>query len=157
MAKTESFKANHLKLNPGLYVSRIDTMDNFTFTSFDLRLTKPNYEPVLNTAAAHSIEHLGATWFRSKHPDLTMCFGPLGCRTGFYLTLKGKRSASDTIDMIIDCFKFISEYEGKVPEAEAAECGNYLDHNLSMAKYHAKKYLEVLNKEKKEQTFEYPA
>ena len=157
MEKIESFKVNHLTLNPGLYVSRIDTMDNFTFTSFDLRLTKPNDEPVLDTAAVHAIEHLGATWFRSKYPDLTMYFGPMGCRTGFYLLLKGKRSASDTIDMIIDCFKYISEYEGKVPEAEAAECGNYLDHNLSMAKYHAKKYVEVLNKEKKEQTFEYPA
>lgn len=156
MKKIESFKINHLKLNPGLYVSRVDTMDDFTFTTFDLRVTKPNTEPVMNTAPIHTIEHIAATWFRDKYSDITMYFGPMGCRTGFYLILKGKRNVIDTIDIVIDCFKFILEFEGEIPGASAVECGNYLDQNLQTAKYYAKKYILALEEQKENKTFNYP-
>ena len=145
MEKIQSFTVNHLTLLPGIYVSRIDKMDDFSFTTFDLRITRPNYEPVMDTCALHTIEHLGATFFRNKHQDKTMYFGPMGCRTGFYLIYKGNLSVDDVKDDIIDCFNFILEFEGKVPGASAIECGNYLDINLDMAKYYARKYLNVIN------------
>lgn len=144
MERITSFTVNHLTLLPGLYVSREDTMDNFTFTTYDLRFTRPNFEPVLNTAPLHTIEHLGATFFRNKYKDITMYFGPMGCRTGFYLILKGKADLENTRKYLIECMNFIISFEGKVPGASPIECGNYLDLNLDMAKYHAKKYLEVL-------------
>lgn len=138
MEKIKSFEVNHLTLLPGLYVSRVDTMDNFTFTTFDLRVTRPNFEPVMDTSVMHTIEHLGATFFRTYYPDRTMYFGPMGCRTGFYLILKGNLEASDILSKVIDCMNFIGDYEGIIPGASAIECGNYLDLNLDMAKYYAK-------------------
>lgn len=144
MDKIASFEVNHLILLPGLYVSRIDKMDDFTFTTFDLRFTRPNFEPVMDTSICHTIEHLGATYFRNEFPNDTMYFGPMGCRTGFYLILKGKRSVDDTIQLIKECMKFIINFEGKIPGASAIECGNYLDLNLDMGKYYAKKYLKIL-------------
>lgn len=145
MQKITSFTVDHLTLLPGIYVSREDTMDDFTFTTYDLRFTRPNFEPVLNTAPLHTIEHLAATFFRNKYPNLTMYFGPMGCRTGFYLILKGSASIDTTKEMVKECMKFIISFEGKVPGASPIECGNYLDLNLDMAKYHAKKYLGVLD------------
>ncbi|MBQ2891743.1 MAG: S-ribosylhomocysteine lyase [Bacilli bacterium] len=147
MEKITSFTVDHLKLLPGLYVSRVDTMDNFTFTTFDLRVTRPNFEPVMDTSVCHTIEHLGATYFRNKYPNDTMYFGPMGCRTGFYLIVKGNKTSKDYLNKVIDCMKFITSYEGAIPGASAIECGNYLDLNLDMAKYYAKKYLEVLENE----------
>ena len=147
MEKITSFTVDHLTLLPGLYVSRIDTMDNFTFTTFDLRVTRPNFEPVMDTSVCHTIEHLGATYFRNKYVNDTMYFGPMGCRTGFYLIVKGNKTANDYLKPIIDCMEFIISFEGKIPGASAIECGNYLDLNLDMAKYYAKKYLEVLKNE----------
>lgn len=144
MNRITSFEVNHLTLLPGLYVSRCDLMDNFYFTTFDLRVTRPNFEPVMDTAVVHTIEHLSATYFRNFHKDKTMYFGPMGCRTGFYLIYKGNLSVGDVIDDVIDCFKFIENFDGDIPGASAIECGNYLDMNLNMAKYYAKKYLEVL-------------
>lgn len=146
MEKITSFTVDHLKLLPGLYVSRVDTMDGFTFTTFDLRVTRPNFEPVMDTSVCHTIEHLAATYFRNYHKDKTMYFGPMGCRTGFYLIYKGNLSADDIKDEVIECFKFIKDFEGDIPGASPVECGNYLDMNLSMAKFYAKKYLEVLEK-----------
>ncbi len=146
MEKIKSFEVNHLTLLPGLYVSRVDTMERFTFTTYDLRFTRPNFEPVLNTAPLHTIEHLGATFFRNNYKDKTMYFGPMGCRTGFYLILKGKEDLVETKKAVIACMKFIISYEGTIPGQSPIECGNYLDLNLDMAKYHAKKYLEVLEK-----------
>lgn len=144
MNKIKSFCVNHLTLLPGLYVSRVDSMNNFSFTTFDLRLTRPNFEPVMDTSVIHTIEHLAATFFRNYHEDKTMYFGPMGCRTGFYLIYAGNLDVADVIDDVIDCFKFIVDFEGDIPGASAIECGNYLDMNLNMAKYYAKKYLEVL-------------
>lgn len=144
MEKIKSFTVNHMTLLPGLYVSRVDTMDNFSFTTFDLRVTRPNFEPVMNTAEIHTIEHLAATFFRNYHQDKTMYFGPMGCRTGFYLIYKGNLSVNDVKKDVIDCFKFILNFEGEIPGAKKEECGNYLDQNLDMAKYYAKKYLKSL-------------
>ncbi len=144
MEKIKSFTVDHMTLLPGLYVSRQDLMDDFWFTTFDIRITRPNFEPVLNTAEIHTIEHLGATYFRNFHKDKTMYFGPMGCRTGFYLIYKGKLDENDIKKDVIDCFKFIESFEGEIPGASPLECGNYLDQNLSMAKYIAKKYLKSL-------------
>ncbi len=144
MDRITSFELNHLTLLPGLYVSRVDNMDGFYFTTFDLRVTRPNFEPVMDTAPIHTIEHLAATYFRNYHKDKTMYFGPMGCRTGFYLIYKGNLSADDIIKDVVECFEFISKFEGDIPGASAIECGNYLDMNLDMAKYYANKYLAVL-------------
>ena len=144
MEKIQSFTVNHLTLLPGLYVSRVDEMDGFYFTTFDLRITRPNFEPVMDTPAIHTIEHLAATFFRNYHKDKTMYFGPMGCRTGFYLIYKGNLEVKDVINDVIHCFKFIESFDGDIPGASPIECGNYQDMNLSMAKYYAKKYLSVL-------------
>lgn len=146
MDRITSFTIDHLKLLPGLYVSRVDEMDGFTFTTFDLRVTRPNFEPVMDTAPIHTIEHLAATYFRNYHKDRTMYFGPMGCRTGFYLIFKGNLTADDIKKDVIKCFEFIRDFEGEIPGASAVECGNYLDMNLDMAKYYARKYLDVLTK-----------
>ncbi len=144
MEKITSFTINHLTLLPGIYVSRVDKMDDFYFTTFDLRVTRPNFEPVMDTCALHTIEHIAATFFRNEHPDKTMYFGPMGCRTGFYLIYKGNLTVDDVKKDIIDCFEYISSFEGAIPGASAIECGNYLDMNLDMAKYYANKYLAVI-------------
>ena len=144
MERITSFTVDHLKLMPGLYVSRVDTMDGFTFTTFDIRVTRPNFEPVMDTSVCHTIEHLAATYFRNKHQLDTMYFGPMGCRTGFYLIYRGNRTVLDTIEDVRNCFKYIIEFTGDIPGASAVECGNYLDLNLDMAKYYAKKYIEVI-------------
>lgn len=147
MEKITSFTVDHIKLVPGIYVSRIDYVENHPLTTFDIRMTSPNDEPVMNTAEIHTIEHLGATFLRN-HPnfkDKTIYFGPMGCRTGFYLILSGEYASRDIVDLMIEMFTFIRDFEGDVPGACAKDCGNYLDLNLSMAKYLAKKYLnEVL-------------
>ena len=145
MEKITSFTIDHLKLMPGLYVSRVDVMDGFYFTTFDIRVTRPNFEPVMDTAVCHTIEHLAATYFRNYHSEDMMYFGPMGCRTGFYLIYRGNRTVEDTIEDVRNCFKFIVAFEGSIPGASAIECGNYLDLNLDMAKYYAKEYLDVLS------------
>lgn len=143
MKKIDSFTINHLKLLPGVYVSRKDQVNGQVITTFDLRMTRPNFEPVMNTAEVHTIEHLGATFLRN-HPiygEKTIYFGPMGCRTGFYLLLAGNYQSSDIISLLQEMFTFIADFEGEVPGASAKDCGNYLDMNLPMAKYLAKKYL----------------
>lgn len=148
MKQIPSFSVNHLKLKPGLYVSRVDSIGDNFITTFDLRITEPNKEPVLNTAEMHTIEHIGATYLRN-HTDFNnniVYFGPMGCRTGFYLILKGNYEATNTNiqELLIKMFQYISTFEGKVPGASAIECGNYLDINLPMAKYITNKYLATL-------------
>ena len=147
MDKITSFTIDHLKLLPGLYVSRKDIAGDCVITTFDIRMTRPNYEPVLNTAEVHTIEHLGATFLRnhSKWENDVVYFGPMGCRTGFYLILKGDRSSADIATLITELFEFVATFEGEVPGASARDCGNYLDMNLPMARFEAKKYLEVLH------------
>ena len=148
MEKITSFTINHLLLQPGVYVSRKDPVGGTVVTTFDLRLTSPNEEPVMNTAEMHTIEHLAATFLRN-HKDYgskTVYFGPMGCRTGFYLVLAGEYKSRDIVPLMQRMFTFIAEFEGDIPGAAARDCGNYLDQNLGMAKYLAKKYLaEVLN------------
>ena len=148
MEKITSFTIDHIKLLPGLYVSRKDKVGTETITTFDLRLTKPNGEPVMNTAEMHTIEHLAATFLRNHKvfgPKI-LYFGPMGCRTGFYLLLAGDYQSYDIVDLLKEMFVFIADFEGEVPGACAKDCGNYLDMNLPMAKFLAKKYLtEVLN------------
>lgn len=158
MEKITSFTIDHIKLVPGVYVSRKDPAGNATITTFDLRMTNPNEEPVMNTAEMHTIEHLAATFLRN-HPTYgsrTIYFGPMGCRTGFYLLLTGDYSSQDILPLLKEMFTFISEFEGEVPGASAKDCGNYLDMNLPMAKYLAKKYLADVLENITEQQLIYP-
>ena len=146
MEKITSFTIDHIKLQPGLYVSRKDQVGRETVTTFDLRLTSPNEEPVMNTAEVHAMEHLGATFLRNEPTwkDRVLYFGPMGCRTGFYLLLTGDYTSRDVLPLVTDCFRFIRDYQGEIPGACARDCGNYLDMNLSMANYWGKRYVTVL-------------
>ena len=143
MEKIASFTIDHIKLEPGIYVSRVDHVGDNTLTTFDLRMTSPNDEPVMNTAEVHTIEHLGATFLRNKEglKDQVIYFGPMGCRTGFYLILAGALSSGDIVDSMKEMFEFIRDFRGEVPGASPKDCGNYLDMNLGMANYLADKYL----------------
>ena len=144
MEKITSFTVDHIRLVPGLYVSRKDRAGDAVITTFDIRMTSPNDEPVMNTAKIHTIEHLGATFLRNhqEYKDRVLYFGPMGCRTGFYLLLTGDYSSSDIVPLMKEMFAFIATYEGEVPGAQAKDCGNYLDMNLPMARFLAKKYLQ---------------
>ena len=143
MEKITSFTIDHIRLIPGLYVSRIDQVEGHPVTTFDIRMTSPNDEPVMNTAEVHTIEHLGATFLRNHKTfaNKTIYFGPMGCRTGFYLLLSGNYESKDIVPLMTEMFTFIEEFEGEVPGACAKDCGNYLDMNLPMAKYLASRYL----------------
>ena len=146
MEKIASFTIDHIKLQPGLYVSRKDRIGAETVTTFDLRLTKPNDEPVLNTAEVHTIEHLAATYLRNEPVwrEKVVYFGPMGCRTGFYLLLAGDYTSLDVVSLVRDCFRFVRDFRGEVPGASARDCGNYLDMNLPMANYWGAKYAALL-------------
>lgn len=146
MEKITSFTIDHIRLQPGLYVSRKDAVGSETVTTFDLRLTSPNEEPVMNTAEVHTIEHLAATFLRNDPAwkDRVLYFGPMGCRTGFYLLLSGDLSSQDVLPLVTDCFRFIRDYRGEVPGAIPRDCGNYLDMNLSMANYWGRRYTALL-------------
>lgn len=144
MEKIASFTIDHLKLVPGVYVSRKDTIGKEIITTFDLRMTSPNDEPVMNTAEVHTIEHLAATFLRN-HPvygNKTIYFGPMGCRTGFYLLLAGDLTSKEIVPLMIEMFEFIRDFKDEVPGASPKDCGNYLDMNLPMANYLAKRYLD---------------
>jgi len=144
MEKITSFTIDHIKLQPGIYVSRKDTVGNSIVTTFDIRVTNPYEEPVLHTAEIHTMEHLAATFLRN-HPecgDKIIYFGPMGCRTGFYLLLKGDYSSQEVVPLLTECFSFMATYEGEVPGASAHDCGNYYDMNLPMARHVAKKFLD---------------
>ena len=146
MEKITSFTIDHIRLQPGLYVSRKDAVGTETVTTFDLRLTSPNEEPVMNTAEVHTIEHLAATFLRNDPAwkDRVLYFGPMGCRTGFYLLLSGDLSSRDVLPLVTECFRFIRDYRGEVPGASPKDCGNYLDMNLSMANYWGRRYTALL-------------
>lgn len=148
MEKITSFTIDHIKLIPGVYVSRVDYVAGNPITTFDLRMTSPNDEPVMNTAEMHTVEHLAATFLRNhaEYKEKTIYFGPMGCRTGFYLLLAGEYESKDIVPLMVEMFDFIANFYDEVPGASAKDCGNYLDMNLPMARYIAKKYLdEVLN------------
>ncbi len=158
MEKITSFTIDHIKLQPGVYVSRKDPVGNEIITTFDLRMTSPNEEPVMNTAEVHTIEHLGATFLRN-HAEFgkkIIYFGPMGCRTGFYLLVAGDYDSKDIIPLMIEMWEFIRDFKDDVPGASAKDCGNYLDMNLGMANYLAKKYLNEVLYEIKEERLVYP-
>lgn len=144
MKQIASFTIDHLKLLPGIYVSRKDQPGDTVITTFDIRMTRPNFEPVMNTAEMHTMEHLAATFLRNHegYKDQVIYFGPMGCRTGFYLLLAGNYGSVDIVPLMVEMFEFIRDFEGQVPGASAVCCGNYLDMNLPMAKFLANKYLE---------------
>ena len=144
MEKITSFTIDHIRLIPGVYVSRKDPVGDTVVTTFDIRMTSPNDEPVMNTAEIHAIEHLGATFLRN-HPVFgpkIVYFGPMGCRTGFYLLLTGDYESADIVSLMVEMYEFILDFEGEVPGASPKDCGNYLDINLPMAKWLAKRYLD---------------
>ena len=144
MDKIASFTIDHIKLEPGLYVSRIDKFGDAFITTFDIRITSPNDEPVLNTAELHTIEHLCATFARNDREwaERIVYFGPMGCRTGCFLLVEGKLSSKEMVPFMTKMFEFVRDFEGDIPGAKPEECGNYLDQNLPMAKYVARHYLE---------------
>ena len=146
MEKITSFTIDHIRLQPGVYVSRKDRVGAEMVTTFDLRFTSPNEEPVLNTAEAHAIEHLAATFLRNEPTwkEKVLYFGPMGCRTGFYLLLAGDYESRDILPLLRDCFRFIRDYSGEIPGASAKDCGNYLDLNLPMANYWGARYVKLL-------------
>ena len=143
MDKIASFTVNHLDLIPGVYVSRKDYVGKEVLTTFDLRMTAPNREPVMNTAELHTIEHLAATYLRNNDEwkEKVIYFGPMGCRTGFYLLLAGDYTSKYIVPLMIRMFEFIRDFKGEVPGASPKDCGNYLDMNLGMANYLADRYL----------------
>ncbi|MDD3795605.1 MAG: S-ribosylhomocysteine lyase [Lachnospiraceae bacterium] len=152
MKKIASFTIDHTRLLPGIYVSRKDAVGDSTVTTFDIRMTRPNREPVMNTAEMHTLEHLGATYLRNdaEWASRIVYFGPMGCRTGCYLLLAGDYESRDIIGLITRTFEFIADFEGEIPGARPEECGNYLDQNLEMAKYVSRRYLETLGNMKEE-------
>ncbi len=158
MEKITSFTIDHIKLQPGVYVSRKDPAGDSVITTFDIRMTSPNEEPVMNTAEMHAIEHLGATFLRN-HPvygSKIIYFGPMGCRTGFYLLLCGDFESVDIVPLMVEMFEFIRDFEGEIPGAQPKDCGNYLDMNLPMAKYLARKYLDEVLYDIDEERLVYP-
>ncbi len=159
MKTIASFTIDHLRLLPGLYVSRKDQIGDEAITTFDIRMTSPNREPVMNTAEMHTIEHLSATFLRN-HPlysSKIIYFGPMGCRTGFYLVMGGDLSSTTIWPLVKEMFEFISTFTGEIPGARPEQCGNYLDQNLEMAKYLAKRYLAQMTDNPPEERLNYPA
>lgn len=145
MERIASFSINHLELLPGLYVSRRDRKDDCVITTFDLRITAPNREPVIDMPALHTIEHLGATYLRNsdKKSDVVY-FGPMGCRTGCYLVVFGDSDIKDVLPLVLDMCEFIISYRGEIPGAHPAECGNYSEQNLNMAQYYIRRFRNEL-------------
>ena len=158
MNKIASFTIDHEKLLKGLYVSRRDQLNNSVITTFDIRMKQPNKEPVMNTAEMHTIEHLGATFLRNhnEYKEQIIYFGPMGCRTGFYLILAGDHTSEEILPLMKELYEFISHFKGQVPGASSIECGNYQDMNLNMAIYEAKLYLDLLNNST-EENLNYPS
>ena len=158
MNKITSFTIDHIRLIPGIYVSRKDSVTGHIITTFDIRMTSPNDEPVMNTAEIHTIEHLGATFLRNHevYKDQVIYFGPMGCRTGFYLLLADDLTSSEILPLMKEMFSFIASFKGEVPGASAKDCGNYLDMNLPMANFLARKFLEEVLTDIREEQLNYP-
>lgn len=158
MEKIASFTVDHLRLLTGLYISRVDNANGCPITTFDIRITKPNAEPPMDNAGIHAMEHLGATYLRNnaQWKDKVIYFGPMGCRTGFYLVMVGALQPKDILDLMKDMFKFIIEWNDAIPGAAAKDCGNYLELNLGWAQYYAKKYWNEVLENPDEARFNYP-
>lgn len=157
MKKIPSFTIDHNQLLPGIYVSRKDNVGNDVVTTFDIRMKAPNREPALHPGALHTIEHLAATYLRNNEEwqDCIVYWGPMGCLTGNYLLMKGDMKSEEIVKLMTDTFEFVANYDGVVPGTEPQDCGNYLLHDLPMARYEAKQYLKVL-KNIKPENLNYP-
>lgn len=157
MKKIPSFTIDHNQLLPGIYVSRKDNVGNDVVTTFDIRMKAPNREPALHPGALHTIEHLAATYLRNNEEwqDRIVYWGPMGCLTGNYLLMKGDMKSEEIVKLMIDTFEFVANYDGVVPGTGPQDCGNYLLHDLPMARYEAKQYLKVL-KNIKPENLNYP-
>ncbi len=159
MKKIPSFTIDHLRLLRGIYVSRKDHVGDDVITTFDIRMKEPNREPVLGQGELHTIEHLAATYLRN-HPtwgDKIIFWGPMGCCTGNYFLMRGDLTSRDIVELMRETFRFIRDFEGEVPGVAAKDCGNYLLHNLPMAKYEAAKYLTEVLDVMEEKNLIYPA
>ena len=158
MDKIPSFTINHEKLLPGIYVSRKDTVGGETVTTFDIRMKAPNREPALHPGALHTIEHLAATYLRNdkEWKDRVIYWGPMGCLTGNYLLLRGDLEAKDIVDLMKRTFTFVANFEGEVPGTAPRDCGNYLLHDLPMARLEAKRYVEQTLEHISEDNLIYP-
>jgi len=146
MEKIASFLVDHLRLKRGLYVSRTDSLGSGVLTTFDLRMKEPNNEPVMDIPALHTLEHMGATYLRN-HPtwkEHTVYFGPMGCRTGFYIVLQGGHTSAEILPLVRELLEWVIEFQGEVPGAAAKDCGNWRDHNLEMAQWEAKKFYKEI-------------
>ena len=145
MERIASFSVDHLNLESGIYVSRIDESQGVKVTTFDLRITAPNKEPVIDVPALHTIEHLGATFLRNcETKNEIVYFGPMGCRTGCYLLVFGQKNSEEIFPLVIEMCDFIIDFEGEIPGAKPEECGNYSEQNLMMAKYYIAEYKKRL-------------
>ena len=158
MEKIASFQINHLKLKRGIYVSRKDKVGGEVVTTFDIRMKEPNREPALHNGAIHTIEHLAATYLCNdkEWKDKIIYWGPMGCLTGNYLLLRGDWDSKDIVDLMKKTFEFVASFEGDIPGAKAKDCGNYLLHDLPMARLESKKYLEEVLYNIKEENLRYP-
>lgn len=149
MEKIASFKVNHLLLRTGLYVSRRDYSGGVCVTTYDMRVTEPNREPVMDMPAVHTIEHLGATYLRNSEIAADVVyFGPMGCRTGFYILLFGEKSSAEIAPIVLQMCDFILSFDGDIPGAKPDECGNFSEQNLSMAKFYIAEYKKRLTENK---------
>lgn len=150
-----SFQVDHTKLLPGIYESRVDTVADTYVTTFDIRMKKPNLEPVIHPNAMHSIEHVVATFLRNdaEWKDRIVYWGPMGCLTGSYLIVKGRPTPQELLPLMIRAFEHLRDYDDVIPGALPANCGNYLLHDLPMARYEARLFVEAL---KTNPCFEYP-
>ena len=159
MKKIPSFTIDHLHLLRGIYVSRKDYIGDEVVTTFDIRMKEPNREPALGYGALHTIEHLAATYLRnhSVYADRIVFWGPMGCCTGNYFLMRGDLKSSDIVELMRETFRFIRDFEGEVPGAAPQDCGNYLLHDLPMAKYEADKYLREVLDVLTEANLNYPA
>ncbi len=158
MDKIPSFTINHEKLLPGIYVSRKDSVGGETITTFDIRMKAPNREPALHPGALHTIEHLAATYLRNdkEWKDRVIYWGPMGCLTGNYLLLRGDLKSMDIVELMKRTFTFVANFKGEVPGTESKDCGNYLLHDLPMARWEAKKYVEETLEHISEDNLIYP-
>lgn len=158
MELIQSFSVDHTKIVPGIFTSRVDSVGNSAVTTYDIRLKRPNREPVIDVAAMHSLEHIIATNLRNnpEWKDEVIYWGPMGCLTGFYLILKGSRSSREIYDLILGAFKAVEE-ANEVPGAAPVNCGHYLMHNLGMAKWYASEFARYLEANAgNPEIFEYP-
>ncbi|SFP88035.1 S-ribosylhomocysteine lyase /quorum-sensing autoinducer 2 (AI-2) synthesis protein LuxS [Butyrivibrio proteoclasticus] len=153
-----SFSVDHTKIIPGIFTSRVDTLGDYKVTTYDIRVTRPNVEPAVDVAAMHSLEHIIATFLRNDPDwkDQIIYWGPMGCLTGFYLIMKGNREPKEIHDLLLRAFQSVENTE-EVPGASAVNCGNYLMHNLEIAKWHARKFAAYLAENaNNSMIFEYP-